>query len=247
MHAGGPAPQADVNLVERDRIMRHQQPFPSIRGPYGSASRRFHIALVALFAAAWLALPQTAQARPYAVVAFGDSLSAGYRLSGEAAFSAQLERALRADGVEASVTNAGVSGDTSAMGLERADWSVPDGTDLVIVELGANDMLRGVDPAETRKALDAIVSGFQTRGIKVLLTGMLAAPNLGADYAGRFNAIFPELARDRKVPLYPFFLAGVVGRPELHLDDGMHPNREGVAAIVKGILPAVEAALKPSS
>ncbi len=185
-----------------------------------------------------------ALARTLQVVAFGDSLSAGYDLPADAAFPAVLERALKTDGFDAAVANAGVSGDTASGGLERVDWSVPDGTDLVIVELGANDMLRGTDPAITRAALDAIVTRLQGRGIKVLLAGMYAAPNLGADYGGRFAAIYSGLARDRKVPLYPFFLAGIVGRADLHLPDGLHPNREGVEMIVKGILPDVEAALR---
>ena len=141
-------------------------------------------------------------------------------------------------------SNAGVSGDTASGGLERVDWSVPDGTDLAIVELGANDMLRGIDPAVTRQALDAILARLQTRGIKVLLAGMYAAPNLGPDYGAKFASIFSGLSKAHGVPLYPFFLAGVVGRPDLHLPDGLHPTREGVAAIVQGILPDVEAALR---
>ncbi|HEX4768439.1 MAG TPA: arylesterase [Lichenihabitans sp.] len=187
---------------------------------------------------------QTASAKTFHVVAFGDSLSAGFELPQDAAFPAQLEKALKAEGIDATVTNAGVSGDTAEDGAARVDWSVPDGTDLVIVELGANDMLRGMDPAGTKTALDAILARLQARGIKVLLAGMLAAPNLGADYGGKFDAIYPALARDRKVPLYPFFLAGIVGKPELHVADGMHPNRQGVAVIVRNILPDVEAALR---
>ena len=151
---------------------------------------------------------------------------------------------MRADGFDVAVANAGVSGDTASGGLERVDWSVPDGTDLVIVELGANDMLRGIDPDLTRTALDGILARLKQRDIKAMLAGMYAAPNLGADYAGRFAAIYPGLAKRYGVPLYPFFLAGIIGKPDLHLADGLHPNREGVAVIVKSILPDVEAALR---
>ena len=189
-------------------------------------------------------MSQQVQARTLQVVAFGDSLSAGYQLPEDAGFPAQLERALRADGFDVAVANAGVSGDTASGGLDRVDWSVPDGTDLVIVELGANDMLRGIDPALTRTALDGILARLKQRAINVLLAGMYAAPNLGADYAGRFAAIYPGLAKRYGVPLYPFFLAGIIGKPDLHLPDGLHPNREGVAIIVKSILPDVEAALR---
>ncbi len=199
---------------------------------------------LALVAAGALLVAPAASARSFHIVAFGDSLSAGFDLGEAASFPAQLEKALKADGFDASVANAAVSGDTAEDGEARVDWSVPDGTDLVIVELGANDMLRGMDPAGTKTALDAILARLRARGIEVLLAGMFAAPNLGADYGGKFNAIYPALARDRKVPLYPFFLAGIVGKPDLHIADGVHPNRAGVAVIVKGILPDVEASLR---
>lgn len=189
-------------------------------------------------------IPGQAAARTLQVVAFGDSLSAGFQLPEDASFPAQLETALKADGFDVAVANAAVSGDTASGGLERVDWSVPDGTDLAIVELGANDMLRGTDPALTRQALDGILSRLQERKIAVLLAGMYAAPNLGADYGAKFASIYSGLAKRYGVPLYPFFLAGVVGKPDLHLKDGMHPNRDGVAVIVKGILPDVEAALR---
>ena len=142
------------------------------------------------------------------------------------------------------VTNAGVSGDTASAGLERVDWSIPDGTDLAIVELGANDMLRGIDPSLTRQAIDGILSRLKQRQIPVVLAGMYSAPNMGADYAARFASIYSGLAKTYEVPLYPFFLAGIVGKPELHLADGIHPNRDGVAVIVKGILPTIEAELR---
>jgi acyl-CoA thioesterase-1 len=147
---------------------------------------------------------------------------------------------LKAKGLAVEVANAGVSGDTSTAGLARLDWSVPDGTDAVIVELGANDMLRGIDPKITREALGEIVRRLKARKVEVLLAGMLAAPNLGPDYARAFNAIYPELAVANDVLLYPFFLNGVVADPKLNIGDGMHPTGEGVAKIVAGILPKVE-------
>lgn len=190
-----------------------------------------------------VALAGPAAARPLSIVAFGDSLSVGFNLPADAAFPSQLEAALKAKGYDVAVANAGVSGDTASAGLERVDWSVPEGTDLVILELGANDMLRGIDPAVTRSALDAILARLQARHIGVLFAGMLAAPNLGPDYGRAFAAIYQDLARAHDVPCYPFFLDGIVGRPDLHLPDGMHPNRAGVRVIVDHILPAVEAAL----
>ena len=143
-----------------------------------------------------------------------------------------------------SVANAAVSGDTTQGGLERVDWSVPDGTGLAIVELGANDMLRGVDPAVTARNLSDIVADLQKRHIGVLLAGMYAARELEGGYRERFDAVYPSLAHRAGVPLYPFFLAGLIGHPELHLADGLHPNAAGVETIVKGILPSVEDTLR---
>ena len=178
--------------------------------------------------------------RPVSIVAFGDSLTAGYGLAANEAFPAQLQRALEAKGMAATVVNAGVSGDTTAGGLSRLDWSVPDGTDAVILELGANDALRGFDPALTRKTLDAILHRFRERKIPVLLCGMLAPPNLGAEYGRAFNAIYPDLAAETGAILYPFFLTGVAADPKLNQRDGMHPTAAGVAVIVARILPRVE-------
>jgi acyl-CoA thioesterase I len=188
------------------------------------------------------ALPPQARAaeRPVNIVAFGDSLTAGFGLAAGEAFPAQLQRALEAKGVAAIVANAGVSGDTSSAGLSRLDWSVPEGTDAVILELGANDALRGVDPAITRKAIDVILRRFQERKIPVLLCGMLAPPNLGAEFGRAFNAIYPDLAAQSDAILYPFFLAGVAADPKLNQHDGMHPTADGVAVIVARILPQVE-------
>ena len=196
--------------------------------------------------------PASAAERTVKVVALGDSLTAGYQLPGTAAFPVQLERALKAKGLAVEVANAGVSGDTSSGGLARLDWSVPAGTDAVILELGANDMLRGFDPKVTREALSEIVRRLKARNIEVLLCGMRAAPNLGPDFVQAFDAIYPELAAANDVLLYPFFLEGVVADAKLNIGDGLHPTAEGVARIVSGIVPKVEALLariraKPAS
>jgi acyl-CoA thioesterase-1 len=184
--------------------------------------------------------PAFAADRPIKLVAFGDSLTAGYQLRGADAFPVQLQRALKARGYDIEVANAGVSGDTTTGGLSRLEWSVPDGTDAVILELGANDMLRALDPKIPREALAEIVQRLKARKIEVLLAGMRAAPNLGPDYARSFDAIFPELAAANGVLLYPFFLDGVVADPKLNIGDGLHPTGEGVARIVTGIVPKVE-------
>ena len=184
---------------------------------------------------------QAAQSRrTLQIVAFGDSLSAGFQLRPSDAFPAKLEAALKAKGHAVEIADAGVSGDTTAAGLQRIDWAVPDGTDIVILEFGANDMLRGLDPNAARANLDALVKRLQAKGATVLLTGMRSLGNWGADYAARFEAIFPDLAKAHGVMLYPFFLDGVVGRRELNLSDGMHPNAAGVDEIVRRIQPMVE-------
>ena len=185
-----------------------------------------------------------AEARPVSVVALGDSLTAGYMLPADDAFPNVLQAALRAKGYEVTIANAGVSGDTAQAGLDRLDWSVPEGTDAVIVELGANDMLRGLDPGATQTTLDTILTRLQARHIKVLLAGMLSLRNLGPEYRQTFEAIYPTLAKKHDVPLYPFFLDGVAPNPALKLPDGLHPNAQGVATIVKGILPAAEALVR---
>jgi len=182
----------------------------------------------------------SAAARTVKLVAFGDSLTAGLGLPADASFPARLERALKARGHDVSVQNAGVSGDTASGGLARLDWSVPGETDGVILELGANDALRGVDPAVTRKALEAMIQRLQARGVHVLLAGMRAPRNLGADYVSKFDAIYPELAAKYAVVFDPFFLEGVAADAALNQGDGMHPNAAGVDAIVARILPKVE-------
>ncbi len=181
-----------------------------------------------------------AQTKTTRLVAFGDSLTAGYNLPLDQAYPVVLEKALRAKGYSVEIANAGVSGDTVQAGLERLDWSVPDGTDGVILELGANDMLRGFDPAQTRQGLDAIITRLKARGIPVLLMGMRAAPNLGAEFTGKFDAIYPDLAKKYHLTLYPFFLDGIAAQRALTLPDGMHPTGEGVAIIVVRSLPSVE-------
>ncbi len=179
-------------------------------------------------------------ARPLRLVALGDSLSAGYNLPANAAFPAVLEQALRQKGVAVEIANAGVSGDTTQGGLQRLDWSVPDGTDGVILELGANDALRGLDPAAAEKALDAIITRLKARRIAVLLTGMYAPRNLGPDYVARFDGLFPRLAQKHGLMLYPFFLDGIAGDRALNQPDLLHPTAQGVRVIVERILPTVE-------
>lgn len=180
------------------------------------------------------------QAQELTIVVLGDSLSAGYNIPGDKAFPAVLEQALRARGYNVKVVNAGVSGDTTTGGLERLDWSVPDGVSGVILELGANDMLRGVDVSIPRKALDEIITRLKARNIPVMLAGMRAAPNLGGRYATQFGTIYADLAQRHQLLLYPFFLEGVAGERRLLLDDGMHPNPDGVQVMVANILPTVE-------
>ena len=174
------------------------------------------------------------------VVVLGDSLSAGYGLPVEAAFPAKLAQALKAKGIAATIVNAGVSGDTASGGLGRLDWSVPDGTDAVIVELGANDALRGVDPKLTNKALDGILTKLKDRKIAVLLAGMQSPRNMGPDYVRDFDGIFPALAATHGSVFYPFFLDGVATDSNLNQGDGMHPNAAGVDVIVARIMPKVE-------
>jgi acyl-CoA thioesterase I len=178
------------------------------------------------------------------VVVLGDSLAAGFGLAAEEAFPAQLHKALAARGITVNMVNAGVSGDTAGGGLARLDWSVPDGTDAVILELGANDALRGIAPQVTQTALDAILSRLKARGMAVLLCGMLAPPNMGADYGRAFNAVFPALAERHGVEFYPFFLDGVAAERALNQPDGLHPTAAGVAVIVARILPKVLALLE---
>jgi acyl-CoA thioesterase-1 len=193
-----------------------------------------------------MAAAAPAAAKDVHVLAFGDSLTAGYGLPPGQGFAPQLEAMLRRNGVRAFVTNAGVSGNTAAQGRARLKWTL-DGLkskpDLAIVALGANDMLRGLPPKQTRADLEAIVVELKRRGIPVLIAGMLAAPNLGPRYRTEYDSIFPALARAHGAALYPFFLAGVAGNPALALPDRMHPNFQGIKKIVGGITPTVLRAL----
>ena len=211
---------------------------------YGIAARLYQRGLALLACASVSLMSQAVAAAPArTVLAFGDSLTAGYQLRPGEGFAPQLEAALKARGRAVTVHNAGVSGDTSAQGRARLNWvlaGLKRKPDLAIVELGANDMLRGQSPAAARANIDSIVAELQKRRIPVLLAGMLASPNLGAAYARDFNAVFPAVAKARGVPLYPFFMDGVVTVPGLQLADGVHPNAKGVAVIVRRIVPLVE-------
>ena len=194
----------------------------------------------AMSAAAFGAAGAAATDRPIKIVALGDSLTAGFGLPAAETFPTKLGQALAARGLSVSIVDAGVSGDTASGGLARLNWSVPDGTDAVILELGANDALRGVDPAVTRRAIGAIVRQLRARRIAVLLCGMLAPPNLGADYTGKFNQIFPDIAAAYGALYYPFFLNGVATVQGLNQPDGLHPTAQGFDVIVSKILPSVE-------
>ena len=181
-----------------------------------------------------------AENRPLKIVVLGDSLTAGFQLPAAAAFPARLELALKARGFAVSIANAGVSGDTASGGLSRVAWSVPPGTDAVILELGANDMLRGIDPKVTRASLESIIRMLKSRSVEVLLAGMRAAPNMGPEYRRAFDAIYPDLAASYGLVFYPFFLDGIVTDPKFNLGDGIHPNQAGVDVIVARILPKTE-------
>jgi acyl-CoA thioesterase-1 len=208
---------------------------------YG-AGRRL-VQLVALFL---LLASAPSFAADRLVLAFGDSLTAGYGLKQSESYPAKLEAALRRSGIPATVHNGGVSGETTAGGRARLAWQLQGlkaKPDLIILELGANDMLRGMDPGAARANLDAMLVELKRRRIPVLLTGMLAAPNLGAAYRRQFDAVYPALARKHGVAFYPFFMRGVAGDPRLLQPDGLHPTAKGVPVIVRGLLPQVKTAL----
>jgi len=224
------------------RFRARIQPLPGF-----SAAAFLIVSILGFFS---MTAPIAAETRPLKLVAFGDSLTAGYNLPGSAAFPTVVEKLLREKGFTVEIANAGVSGDTTQGGLERIDWSVPDGTDGVILELGANDALRGVDPTLTEKALDAIVTRLKARGIAVLLAGMYAPRSNGPDYAARFDALFPRLAERHGLILYPFFLDGIAGDRVLNQPDLLHPTAEGVRVIATRMLPTLErflASLRPRS
>jgi acyl-CoA thioesterase I len=224
-----------------------KRPASSPRGrSYGGGETLRHLLRAAVCSVALLAgsvmapaLAETA-AKPVKIVALGDSLTAGLGLPLREGFVPRLQAALGAKGLAAELINAGVSGDTASDALARLDWSVPEGTDAVILEIGANDMLRGIKPQVTRAAIDAILQRLAERHIAVLLCGMRAAPNLGTDYAAAFESIYPDLAAKYGVPLYPFFLDGVAANLGRLQPDGLHPNAAGVEVMVAAILPKVE-------
>lgn len=194
-----------------------------------------------LLSVAMLMLASPARAEAITILALGDSLTAGLGLDPSAAFPARLEAALRRKGHDATVRNAGVSGDTAALGAARLDWALTDAVDAVIVEFGANDALRGLPVSQAEAALDDILGKLKAKGLAVLLAGMRAPPNLGPDYEADFNGMYRRLAKAHGVAIYPFFLEGVAAVPGLNQADGMHPNAKGVEVIVDRILPAVEA------
>tara|TARA_R110000772_G_scaffold54852_1_gene125211 strand:+ start:712 stop:1329 length:618 start_codon:yes stop_codon:yes gene_type:complete len=197
--------------------------------------------IVALFFAAFCLVSTAHSAETQRIVAIGDSLTAGYGLPTGEDFVTQLETALLEEGYNIKIENAGVSGDTTAGGLQRLDWAIGDGADFVILELGANDALRGIEPEETRNNLRQIIEAIQERGIPLLLAGMRAPPSMGSEYTNAFDQIFPELAGEYKTGYYPFFLEGVAADPALNQDDYIHPNAEGVKVIVSNMLPYVTA------
>jgi len=201
-------------------------------------NRRF-LAALTLVVTLFAGISGAASAAPVKILAFGDSLIAGYGLPEGDGFVPQLQQALEKMGREVTVINGGLSGDTTAGGLSRLDWMLAEKPDMVILELGANDMLRGLSPDEARANLDATIQRIKESGAKLLLAGMLASRNMGADYQSKFDAIYPDLARAHDVALYPFFLDGVAARPELNQQDGLHPTKDGVAVIVSNILPHV--------
>jgi acyl-CoA thioesterase-1 len=192
------------------------------------------------FSVAFLMLVSLARAETITILALGDSLTAGLGLDPSAAFPARLEAALKAKGHDVTVRNAGISGDTAAQGAARLDWALTDDVDAAIIELGANDALRGLPVSQAEAALDEILGKLTARNLPVLLAGMRAPPNMGPDYAGEFNGMYRRLAEAHDVAVYPFFLEGVAARPDLNQADGMHPNGKGVELIVEKILPAVE-------
>jgi acyl-CoA thioesterase-1 len=261
MDAGAPLPEAEMNIIDFDDRLNHNADFPARPGrtagqltTYG-VSRNFvqrkakflqrkAMAITLLFTLVLTLMAPTQASAATRLLALGDSLTAGYMLPGDALFPVVLERKLRAAGYDVEVINAGVSGDTSSGGLERLDWAIGDGVDAAIVELGANDMLRGIQPATTEKSLDEILQRLSEKKIPVLIAGMLAAPGMGKEFETNFAGIYPRLAKKYDAILYPFFLDGVAGNASLNLSDGMHPTKAGVEIIVERILPSVIALLQ---
>lgn len=206
-------------------------------------SLRLYGAIIVAFLVALIPAPAGAQ-QPIKIVAFGDSLLAGFGLRANESFPAQLENELKKRGHLVEIANAGVSGDTTTGGLGRLDWSIQDGTEAVIIVLGANDMLRGMEPEIARKNLGEMIKRLKARKIEVLIGGMRAAPNLGADYAAKFDSIYANLAKEHDILIYPFFLDGVAGQRDLNMSDGIHPTPKGVSLIVERIMPSVESLIE---
>lgn len=257
VHCGSGASERQIGLLHFDDGFSHARspymlsvacrtglPSAAGSGQFREGEMRFKAAIPLFAALAFVAAlmpgPLEAEDRPVQIVGFGDSLMAGYQLPPEDALPAHLEKALTSGGRRVVIANAGVSGDTSAAGLARVDWSVPDGTDGVILELGANDALRGIAPEETEKNLDEIIGRLRQRGIEVLLVGMLSPPNMGSEYRDRFNPIYKRLADKYGLEFYPFILDGVATQADLKIDDGMHPNAKGIAVITQRMLPVME-------
>lgn len=228
-----------AGLAEESPSLSYGWPRNHCKPGQKAVRHRIFVFVLALFAGL-----AGAEAKSMRIVALGDSLTAGYGVLSQEAFPDRLEAALVKRGHDVEIVNAGVSGDTVADGLARLDWALADGADGVIVELGANDMLRGHDPSLVRESLDELLSRVSETGAPVLLAGMRAAPNLGADYAARYDPIFPDLAEKHGTLLYPFFLDGVAGNASLNQADRMHPNAAGVDIIVERILPSVEALIE---
>ena len=235
-----PGVREPISARGMQRLFRFRK-IHRVSGPARPGGRLRAAALATAFLAAGLlsAGPAAAADPALRLLAFGDSLIHGYGLPAGEAFPQQLEAVLRGEGFDIEVINGGNSGDTTAAGRARLDWALSDQPDLVLVTLGGNDMLRGLEPSETYRNLDAILARLKQEGLPVLLTGMLAPRNLGAEYAAEFDAVFPELAEKHGVAFYPFFLEGVAMRPALNQPDGLHPNGKGVGVIVEAILPAL--------
>jgi len=209
--------------------------------PYGAHRRIINLILAVSALALVLLVPARSRAEhPAKLLALGDSLTAGYGLPSDESFTTRLQGRLKAEGLDVSVVNGGVSGDTSAGGLARLDWLLADKPDFALIELGGNDGLRGLDPQVTYRNLDAVLTRLHERGIPALLTGMVAPPNLGREYGDAFKAVFPRLAKEHRVPFYPFFLDGVAADPALNQPDGIHPNARGVEVVIDHIMPYVK-------
>lgn len=222
--------------MNRAAIRRHKYPNTHAK-PHGICALLYGLLVLILLSG----LPIKGHAAEEIVlVTYGDSLSAGFGLSEAQSFPVQLEAALKKRGHKVRVVNVSVSGDTTAAGLKRFDWSFPAGADGAILELGANDAMRGLDPQNARANLDEILKRMKAKGVEPLLTGMLAPRNLGVEYSTAFDGIYAKLAKKHGILLYPFFLFDVVGKRDLSLEDGLHPNQKGVARIVEQIVPVVE-------